>query len=112
MDPISPRAQHILRFSGVHQQVLKELEKHNSLEAHSKVLFGGSGVDMFVKKDNNHKGVVEFKADKEHPLHFASGFFRNLYRQITGEDIQPAAAARRIPEHSGDLFERTIERMN
>jgi len=115
MDPISPRAQHILRFSGVHKQVLQELENH-SLQAHSKVLFGrDSGVDMFVKRNpNDHKGEVEIAADKEQSLYFASGFIRNLYRQITGKDIKPSIEKMvRNPEPTGDLFKRTIvERHN
>lgn len=108
MDPISPKAQHILRFSGVHQQVLNELENH-SLQAHSEVLFGrDSGVGMFISQGSNNQATVEFQAEKEHPLQYIQGYLRSLCLQLTGEDI----LLKRVPEQANDLFECPIERLN
>lgn len=108
-DPISPKVQHILRFSGVHQQVLKELENH-SLQSHSEVLFGrDSGVGMFINPGSNNQGTVEFQAEKEHPLQYIQGYLRSLCLQLTGEDIKPV---KRLPEQPNDLFECPVERLN
>lgn len=107
MNPISPRAQHILRFSGVdnHNQVLKALEA-SRLQQESADLFGrDAGVDMFVKQNphDNH-ATVEIAANKLNALHFAGGFFRNFYRQAMGIDPKPVL----VNEHPGDLFEHSF----
>ena len=116
MNPISPFAQQILRFSGVHNQVLAELETQTPrIKQDSKNLFGEQ-LDVFVKReDKSETGTVEFIAGQKDSkaIPYSSGLIRSLNRLLTGEDIQPASVMqRRAPEHSGDLFERTIERSN
>ncbi len=103
MDPMSPRVQHVLRFSGVdnHDQVLKALET-SRLRQDSVNLFGGdTQVDMFVRKDT---ATLEISANKSSALHFAGGFVRALYRETTGHDPKPTL----INGPACDLFERTI----
>jgi hypothetical protein len=110
MDPISPRAQHILRLSGVHEQVLKELEKHNILQAHSEVLFQGSAVNMFIgtNPEDRNKGTVEFTASQERPLFFLKGYLRSLHHALTGKEPESIQTMVRSPEPSGDLFKYPI----
>jgi hypothetical protein len=117
MNPISPFAQHILRFSGVHNQVLEELEsQREKLRQDSKNLFGEQ-MDLFVKREDPlaNTGTVELITGQQDSkaIPYSSGIIRALNRFITGQDIKPATEIlTRTPEHSGDLFERSIQGRN
>jgi hypothetical protein len=109
-NPISPFAQHILRFSGVqdHAQVLQALAA-SRLQEESANLFGQGAVDMFVTKDsNNQHATVDIAAKNLNALHFAGGFFRGLCRDTIGVAPKPIL----INGPAGDIFERNIERSN
>ena len=113
MDSINSISQRILRFSGVQPQVLKQLET-DRLKKDSQLLFGEI-LDVFVKCDEKaNSSTVELVADpKAKSPEYASGFFRNLHRAITGLDIQPTMEIKPVKsEQSGDFFERTVRSDN
>ena len=116
MNPISPFAKHILRFSGVHNQVLEELEsQRGNLKRDSQVLFGES-LDVFVRREDPlaKTGTVELIAgeDNSKAIPYGSGVIRAMNRLLTGKDIKPAEILKRAPEDSGDLFKRSIQGSN
>jgi hypothetical protein len=106
-------SQRVLRFSGVQPQVLKQLETER-LKKDSQLFFGEK-LDVFVRSDDKaNGGTVELVADpKAKSPEYASGFFRNLHRAITGLDIQPTMEIKPVKsEQSGDFFERTVRSNN
>jgi hypothetical protein len=112
MDPLNSISKRILRFSGVQPQVLKQLETdRDRLKNDAKNLFG-ERLDVFVRSDGKaNSGIVELVADPQaKSLEYASGFFRNLHRQITRHDPQRVEIPK--TEQTGDFFERTVRSNN
>jgi hypothetical protein len=113
MDPLNSISKRILRFSGVQPQVLKQLET-DRLKTDAQMLFGKE-LDVFIKSDDKtNSSIVEFGAEPEAKVpEYASGFFRNLHRAITGLDIQPTEVMPKVKsEQTGDFFERTVRSDN
>lgn len=123
MDSLSPISRRILRFQGVQPDVLKALETKR-LKQDSQALFGEK-LDVFINQSGNTKsGTVDLVAHNKDAksLPYGSGFIRNLYRKLTGEDIQPVEITEKTanpfankPNRSilnGDIFERAIRSNN
>lgn len=120
MDSLSPISRRILRFQGVQPDVLKALETKR-LKQDSQVLFGEK-LDVFINRSAN-SGTVDLVAHNKDAksLPYGSGFIRNLYRKLTGEDIQPVELTEKVnpfkaaPNRSivnGDIFDRTVRSNN